>query len=61
MTKRLLKVVILVVLLSGTVLAHDPGLSAAEVRILPDRIVAEVSFARVDVDQNLGELLLEIK
>lgn len=61
MTKRLLKVVILVVLLSGTVLAHDPGLSAAEVRILPDRIVAEVSFARVDVDQNLGERLLEIK
>jgi hypothetical protein len=36
----------LVLLLSGTVLAHDPGLSAAEVRILPDRIVAEVSFAR---------------
>ena len=61
MTRRLLKVVILVVLLSGTVLAHDPGLSAAEVRILPDRIVAEVSFARVDVDQNLGERLLEIK
>ena len=61
MTKCLLKVAILVVLLSGTVLAHDPGLSAAEVRILPDRIVAEVSFARVDGDQNLGERLLEIK
>jgi hydrogenase/urease accessory protein HupE len=51
----------LVLILSGTVLAHDPGLSAAEVSILPDRIVAEVSFARVDVDRNLGERLLEIK
>jgi hydrogenase/urease accessory protein HupE len=63
MMKCLLKVAILVVLLSGTVLAHDPGLSAAEVRILPDRIVAEVSFARVDVDanQSVAEHLLEIK
>lgn len=61
MTKRLPKVVMLVLLLSGTVLAHDPGLSAAEVRILPDRIVADVSFARVDLDQNVGERLLEIK
>jgi len=51
----------LVVLFSGTVLAHDPGLSSTEVRILPDRIVAEVSFARVDLDQKLGERLLEIK
>ena len=61
MTNCLLKVAALILLLSGTVLAHDPGLSAAEVRILPDRIVAEVSFARVDLDQNLGERLLEIK
>jgi hydrogenase/urease accessory protein HupE len=30
-------------------LAHDPGLSAAEVHILADRIVAEVSFAPVDL------------
>jgi len=51
----------LVLLLSSTVLAHDPGLSAAEVRVLPDRIVAEVSFARVDVDSNITERLLEIK
>lgn len=53
----------LVLFLSGTVLAHDPGLSAAEVRILPDRIVAEVSFARVDMDanQNVAEHLLKIK
>ena len=61
MTKHLLKVVMLVLLVSGTVLAHDPGLSAAEVCVLPDRIVAEVSFARVDLDQNHGERLLEIK
>lgn len=38
-------------LFSGTVLAHDPGLSAAEVRVLNDRIVAEVSFARADVER----------
>jgi len=63
MTKHLLKVVMLVLLVSGTVLAHDPGLSAAEVCVLPDRIVAEVSFARVDLDanQNVAEHLLEIK
>jgi hydrogenase/urease accessory protein HupE len=35
--------------LSGTALAHDPGLSAAEVRVLGDRIVAEVSFAPQDL------------
>jgi len=53
----------LVLLFSGTVLAHDPGLSAVEVRILPDRIVADVSFARVDLgaNQNVAEHLLEIK
>jgi len=52
MTLRLFTVVIvaslLVIFLSGVVLAHDPGLSAAEVHILKDRIVAEVSFAPVD-------------
>ncbi|HEX6718323.1 MAG TPA: hypothetical protein VF088_14555, partial [Pyrinomonadaceae bacterium] len=37
-------------ILSGSALAHDPGLSAAEVHILEDRIVAEVSFARVDLE-----------
>jgi len=61
MTKYFLKLVMLVLLFNGTALAHDPGLSAAEVRILPDRIVAEVSFARVDFDPKLGERLLEIK
>lgn len=35
--------------LSGTALAHDPGLSAAEVRVAGDRIVAEVSFAPQDL------------
>jgi len=57
----LIRMLMLVLLFSGTVLAHDPGLSSAEIRILPDRIVAEVSFARVDLDQNFGERLLEIK
>ena len=57
----LIRMLMLVLLFSGTVLAHDPGLSSAEIRILPDRIVAEVSFARVDLDQNSGERLLEIK
>src|SRR6185503_20684718 len=59
----------LVLLLSSTVLAHDPGLSAAEVRILPDRIVAEVSFAPADLERlqhvgsndYLAEHLLSIK
>ena len=35
---------------SVTALAHDPGLSAVEVRILADRIVAEVSFAPGDLE-----------
>jgi hydrogenase/urease accessory protein HupE len=52
----------LVLLFSGTVLAHDPGLSAAEVRILADRIVAEVSFAPVDLERlQDSKRLLEIK
>ena len=58
---KLSRVVMLVLLSGGTVLAHDPGLSAVEVRIFPDRIVAEVSFAAVDVDSNVAEHLLEIK
>ena len=37
-------------LLSGTALAHDPGLSAAEVHIFADRIEAEVSFAPADLE-----------
>ena len=37
-------------ILSHSALAHDPGLSAVEVRILPDRIVAEVSFAPSDLE-----------
>ena len=53
-------------LFGGNVLAHDPGLSAAEVRIFPDRIVAEVSFAPADLERiqqvdNLAEHLIEIK
>ena len=34
---------------SSSAQAHDPGLSAVEVRILADRIVAEVSFAPSDL------------
>ena len=41
----------LVLLFSSTVLAHDPGLSAAEIQISTDRIVAEVSFAPRDLEQ----------
>ena len=37
-------------ILSGNALAHDPGLSAAEIRVFPDRVVAEVSFAPVDLE-----------
>ena len=40
---------ILVLVLPGSAQAHDPGLSAVEVRILADRIVAEVSFAPTDL------------
>lgn len=48
--------------LSATALAHDPGLSAAEVRVSGDRIVAEVSFAPQDVAaiQQLDSNLLAI-
>jgi hydrogenase/urease accessory protein HupE len=41
---------ILVLLLAGSAQAHDPGLSAVEVRILSDRVVAEVSFAPTDLE-----------
>jgi hydrogenase/urease accessory protein HupE len=58
MTRRFLKMLMLLrvgmlagilTVLSGSALAHDPGLSSAEVRIHEDRIVAEVSFASVDL------------
>ena len=66
---RLSKVAIVIALFSVTVLGHDPGLSAAEVRILADRIVAEVSFAPADLERlqhvhsndKLAAHLLEIK
>ena len=58
----------LVLLFCGTVLAHNPGLSAAEFRIFPERIVAEVSFAPADLERlyaissiNLTEHLFELK
>ena len=41
---------ILVLLLSGAARAHDPGLSAVEVRVFADRIVAEMSFAPTDLE-----------
>jgi hydrogenase/urease accessory protein HupE len=48
--------------LSTTALAHDPGLSAVEVRVLGSRIVAEVSFAPQDLAglQSLDSTLLVI-
>src|ERR1043166_2960810 len=60
---RLLKIAGLILILSVTTLAHDPGLSAAEIRILPDRIVAEVSFAPTDLGgvQDLRSNLLVIQ
>ncbi len=62
---KLLMLVGLVFLFTGTVLAHDPGLSAAEVRILSDRIVAEVSFAPADLErlprEEIAQHLLVIK
>jgi len=50
-------------LCGGIALAHDPGLSAAEVRVLPDRIVAEVSFAPLDLEgvEQLESKLLVIQ
>ncbi len=47
----MMKVLILILLFTGPVFAHDPGLSAVEVRLLPDRIVAEVSFAPQDLER----------
>jgi hydrogenase/urease accessory protein HupE len=64
---KVLMVAGLLLLSRASVLAHDPGLSAAEVRILPDRILAEVSFAPQDLERLQGpndyiaEHLLEIK
>lgn len=48
--------------LSGTTWAHDPGLSAVEIRVLEDRIVAEVSFAPLDLQtiQPSGSHLLNV-
>ena len=53
MSTRILRVGMLAGILtifSSSALAHDPGLSAVEVRILADRIVAEVSFAPSDLE-----------
>jgi hydrogenase/urease accessory protein HupE len=49
--------VCILTLLSSSALAHDPGLSAVEVRVFADRVVAEVSFARVDVENIELDLL----
>jgi len=50
-------------LLNGSALAHDPGLSAVEVHVFDNRIVAEVSFAPIDLVgiQQLDSKLLAIK
>lgn len=41
---------ILVLFLTGSAAAHDPGLSAVEVRVLADRVVGEVSFNPNDLE-----------
>jgi hydrogenase/urease accessory protein HupE len=63
MFNRFLTIVAVILILSGRALAHDPGLSAVEVRVLPDRIVAEVSFAPIDIQgiQQLESNLLTIQ
>ena len=50
-------------LLSANALAHDPGLSAVEVRVLGDRIVAEVSFSPLDLEniQQVDSNLLSVE
>ena len=49
-------------LLSGSAMAHDPGLSVVDIRVLENRIVAEVSFAPSDVEgiQQLESRLLTV-
>lgn len=58
-------IVVMLAVFSRTVLAHDPGLSAAEVQVLSDRIVAEVSFAPADLERlprdEIAQHLLVIK
>ncbi len=69
MTKLFLKLshagllVVIFLLLNGSALAHDPGLSAVEVHVFDNRIVAEVSFAPLDLEgiQQLDSKLLAIK
>jgi hydrogenase/urease accessory protein HupE len=70
MTSRLLRFAtvgmlagILTILSCTNVLAHDPGLSAADVHILADRIVAEVSVAPQDLErvQQFKENLLTLE
>jgi hydrogenase/urease accessory protein HupE len=41
----------ILVLSNGGALAHDPGLSAADVRVRTEKIVAEISFAPVDLER----------
>ncbi|HEY6167929.1 MAG TPA: HupE/UreJ family protein [Verrucomicrobiae bacterium] len=38
------------VLVARTVLAHDPGLSTGQLRVRPDKIEAELTFARADIE-----------
>jgi hydrogenase/urease accessory protein HupE len=63
MFNRFLTIIGLIIVLSGSAFAHDPGLSAAEIRIFPDRVVAEISFAPVDLEgvQQIQSNLLAIQ
>ena len=40
----------LLISLAGFAQAHDPGLSTAALKFLPDRLDAEVTFARADIE-----------
>jgi hydrogenase/urease accessory protein HupE len=40
----------LVISLASSAQAHDPGLSTAALKVFPDRLEAEVTFARADIE-----------
>src|SRR5947208_1738638 len=47
---RILTAVLFLLATASRSAAHDPGLSTGQLRILPDRIAAEVIFARADIE-----------
>src|SRR5262245_32211283 len=43
-------IVLVSLLTASRSVAHDPGLSTGQLRILPDRISTELTFARADIE-----------